>query len=298
MATLIEEEEDLEPEYGLDRKDLLLAVRKIMHYVEEKVKGADAVRKKDQDTLQTAVKDLVQEVKNLRQELSQRDQKAGELSSSVDQLAAEQKSLRDYWTQKADSLHKSIFDKYEERAAGQEDYMNKKLDMISREHGSEIDSVNKAFNLGIQSAERKFLDIVKAMPIPQVHNVFPEHAIKIMQSTPEVTVHVPQQAPPSVNVNPSLTVSDKSFNLHVEQPAPHVHLPEHAIQIKMEPSTVNVAVPEQPAPQVNMTVPQQQAPQVHVNMPRRKVKKTIEYLPDGRPGVITEEEIFEEDEKE
>lgn len=302
QQTRVEAPQELQPEESLSRDDVLLAVRKMRCFVEEKIAQAEVVRQRQLSQIEELLNRMIQEVALLREEVKQKDSKTEEISINMTKLAGEQKSLRDYWDAQGTLLHKELFEAISNQAASQDQWLSKRLDNISKEHGSDIDSMNKAFNFGVESAMQKMLTIMKNMPTPQVNmtNVIPESAIKVLQEPSQVHVNVPQQLPPAVNLKDiKLVMDEKSFNVMIDQPAPHVHLPEGAIQIKTLPSIVNlpegaIKILQEPS-NVHVNVPQQLPPDVHVNMPRRKVKKLIKYDEQSRPCSIVEEEVYEKD---
>jgi hypothetical protein len=297
----------MEPEEkSLSRDDLLLSVRKMRKYMDGKLEENEKKHQKLYGDAVTLIKAMTQEIKNLKDEISSYKKVLTDSSSTQSKLQGEQKSLRVDVDTRNDVFRKSIIDMMEKQFSDLYVYTDKKFQATTAENAAGVENLNKAFNMGLEAAEPRFKTLInnqfehvlapaikaliQGMPVPIVN--VPENAIK----SADVQVNVP--APQITNnlENVKLLLSEKSFNLNVEQPAPHVHLPEGLV--KNEAAIVNVHVPPQPeqkTPQVNVHVPEQPTPEVIVNnVPRRKVMKTFEYYPDGRPSKVLEEDMPED----
>lgn len=122
------------------------------------------------------------------------------------------------------------------------DRFTKELSLVREETSRQVEFLKQAYEQGLERVER----LLEKLSIP----------------APQVSVNVPEQKTPTVNVS----------------------LPE------MAPS-VNVTLPELKAPDVTVNVPEQKAPDVVVNVPKRgRLTKSIEYDEYGRPNTITETE--------
>jgi len=109
---------------------------------------------------------------------------------------------------------------------------------------------------------------LKSLPIPQV-TVQPGE-VTVNQVPSQVTVNVPQQAAPVVNVEPP--------SIRVE--APIVNVPQQAapvvnVENRVDPTPVNVNVPKQEASIVNVNVPEQVPPQVLFNVPKEAINLEV-----------------------
>lgn len=307
MDTLAEHEELAEERDFLTKDDLLLAVRKLRGYTDEKMLAVQKAIRKDLADFQSSVTEMFQEgMAAIRQEIADIHSESSENSSSdVTELANEQKSLRDYMESKTHALQKAIFDKVEERLDGQNKWLDRQIHALSNSTTG-IEYAKKAYDEGVVAGKGSIESVLKMLPsiVNQVN--IPESAIKFYQEPAHVNVHVPQQLPPNVDIsNIKLLIPTEAFKLFVEQPAPQVHLPERAIQVKMEQQPIIFNVPAESikmAPStVNVTMPQQKAPVINVEVPKYKTKKTLEYYDNGLPKHIIEEPLpideAEEDKK-
>jgi hypothetical protein len=89
-------------------------------------------------------------------------------------------------------------------------------------------------------------------------------------SSPNITVNLPRQDAPIVNVDVPITTPEykSQIDVHVpQQPAPIVNVPKAdapIINVDLPESVVNVNVPKQETPVVNVSVPEGQAPIVNI----------------------------------
>ncbi len=107
-------------------------------------------------------------------------------------------------------------------------------------------------------------------PAPFARFSLPTPTIVNKMDRPNVTVHVPEQAPPQVMVNvdmaPVAAALDRLAEAQKEQSALLVKL----LEVLAARPAINVNVPKQEAPKVTVQVPEQKPPTVNVQVPKQE----------------------------
>lgn len=291
-------------EGGIDRDDVMMVVKELRSYIDKRVKTVQDGVAQNKSILDTTpgeigrvehktdvlVKQLTDRVDLLiKQNKELHTKEIQELKTlhlqEVENLKNEHRkeiaALRDIHDKEAAhrfALEKSLLATRQELSSSfhttvkdQEVLLTKRLEDTSWYHNDRIDSLYKMLE-----QQQKAID--------QQQKIFEQHVPTLIENAKSLLASMPaphvvaNMPTPVLNVNPTLSLSEKSLNLNINQPLPvienRVTIPDKAIQVEQLPSVVTV----------------------HNVLPdkTKRTKKHITYDEMSRPQTIEEVEIEED----